>query len=201
MVLPDEIERHITNDFQKNSIESMTADPFNCLFFTCCQPCAIYAQRQEIIELTGEPYVCCGGIWPYCGFEKPAPNRNWLIAEACCCTGLALAGNRVLVQTRLNRRNSDIDNAVKICNECVTCEFWMFRHCMECSKEREIICKAACCVCPCTHCQNGITLAEVKTSKDPYNGPATGLIEELPVHFTNAGLRKPAEAPTQMAPM
>lgn len=199
MVLPDVIERHITKDFEKNTVESVVADPVTCLFYSFCTPCSIYAQRLELLDLTGEPYVCCAGAWPCCGFEKPVQDRTWLLAEACCLSGCAQAGNRLMTQTRLNRRNSEVDNFFKCCHTCVEWEFKLFRLCTECSDEQEKIAKGACCVLPCTHCQNAVSIRETK--KESYEGPSSNLIEELPVHFTSAGLRKPADAPSQMQPM
>jgi hypothetical protein len=201
MVLPETIERHLKEDFDKGAIESIATDPMQCVFYCCCQPCAVYAQRQDMLQITGEPYVCCAGVFPCLGFEKPVTERAWLMAEACCCLGCAQAGNRFMVQTRLNRRNSKLDHLLKIFNEVVSCEFMLLRLCTECSNEREDICKGACCVCPCTHCQNAVVISEYKNGKKTYETPSNDLIEELPVHFTSAGLRKAAEAPVQMQPM
>lgn len=201
MVLPEDIERHITNDFSHGTVASIVSNPGHCCFFWCCAPCAIYAQRQEMLQMTGEPYVCCAGVCPCLGFEKPVEERAWLIAEVCCCPGFALAGNRFMVQTRLNRRNSKLDSCLKIFNEVVTCEFAILRLCFDCSKERENIVKGACCVCSVTHCQNAAEISDFKNGKFAYQPPSPGLVAELPVHFTSAGRPKEANAPVQMQPM
>lgn len=69
-VLPNEIERHITIDFSKGQIAAIVTNPLDCCFFYCCAPCAVYSQRRDLLELTGEPYVCCAGTCPCLGFEK-----------------------------------------------------------------------------------------------------------------------------------
>lgn len=200
MPLTTDVEQHLTGHFNHGPISSVCANPGACCFFYCCTPCSIHAQRKDILAITGEPYVCCGGTWPCCGFDKPRSSSACLIAEVCCMPGMALAANHFLVQTRFNKRNSSLDNCCKIGNVCVTCDFCILRLCCNCSKEAENLVKGATCICPCAHCQNADAISEFKSGKIEYRGPPAALINELPNHFTTVG-RGPAVAPVQMKPM
>jgi hypothetical protein len=199
MPLPTAIERHLTGDFKSGCIPSMFENLGSTCFVICCAQCAIARQRRQILEITGEPYVCCGGTWPCCGFEKPK-GKGCLFLEACLFPHLALAGNRFLVQTRLNKRNDWMDNVCQIGNLCVACEFFILRLCCTCSDERENLVKSAACICACTHCQNAGAIHEINSGQIRYQGPPAGVVSELPQHFTNIG-RVPAVAPVQMKPM
>jgi hypothetical protein len=89
-----------------------------------------------------------------------------------------------MLQTRMNRRYSDIYSLMKVCNACVTFEFWLMRFCMDCSKERENIVKDAHCVRPCAHCQNGILINDYRSGRFHYSGPPSQLLDTLPFDFT-----------------
>ena len=199
MPVPEDINRHLTGHFKHSQAGSCCAKPCNCLFFSCCQPCALYAQRKEVMEITKEPYVCCGGTHPCCGWENPAPE--WCLAlEVCCFPASALAANRFLVQTRFNKKNTGCDSLLRICHICVACEFCCMRCCMNCSKERENLVKAGCGACTCTYCQNAVELSELAEGVQTYQAPSVALINELPVHYSKVGITV-ANAPVQMKPM
>ena len=188
MPLPESIERHLTGEFKHAQLSSWCSVPGECCFFCCCPNCAIYAQRKRMLDITGEPYVCCAGVWPCCGFEQPRDDVC-LIAEACCCASMAMAGNRFMMQTRFNKRNSGcVDSCGKICHICVACECCIARICCDCSKEREDILKSASCVCTNGHCQNSSELDYIQEQNIAYGGPPRGVIQELPRHFQHAGI-------------
>ena len=188
MPLPNSIERHLTGEFKKGQLGACCSVPGECCYFFCCPNCAVYSQRRRLLDITREPYVCCAGTWPCCGFEKPKDD-GCLIVEACCLPGMTIAGNRFMMQTRFNKRNSGcVDSCGKICHICVACECCIARICCECSKEREDILKSASCVCQNAHCQNAAELDLIERQKTPYGGPQRGVIQELPVHFENAGI-------------
>jgi hypothetical protein len=197
MPLTHQVEQHLTGEFSNDPCGSICANPGECCFFYFCAPCAIHAQRKEILKITGEPYVPCGGVCQCFGFEEPCGSSIWLVAEALCCMHWAMGANHFLVQTRLNKRNSWCDNLCKIANCEVTCAFAVARSCFDCSDEAENLLKGAHCICPCAHCQNAIELAEFKSGKSAYAGPPQGVVYELPNHFTHVG-RGPASAPAQM---
>lgn len=200
MPITHDVEQHLTGHFKHGACTSICANLSSCCFFYCCTPCAIYSQRKDILNVTGEPYVCCGGTWPCCGCDKPRSSTACLVCEVCCFPNMALAGNHFLVQTRFNKRNSTLDSMCKIGNLCVSCEFCLLRICCDCSKEAENLVKGGTCICPCAHCQNAGELDEFSSGRVRYNGPPEGVVTELPNHFANVG-RGPATAPVQMKPM
>lgn len=100
--------------------------PISFCYGCCCPCCAIYGQRNEFLDMTGEPYfffngmcVCCKA----CGATQPQDDCKpcCLCCEACCCTGIAGSINRYLIQTRLGRENSDCDDRIMCCTGCVIC--------------------------------------------------------------------------------
>ena len=194
MPLPSDIDRHLTKDFRHSECTSVCLNPVDCCFNTYCAPCSVYMQRRRILDITGEPYVMCGGTCPCCGFEKPRSDC-WLLWEVCCCLGGAVAGNRFLVQTRFNRRNTCFDNCCTICHCCISLEFMLLRCCCDCSKERENLYKAGQCAGLCSHCQNIEAIDEFQ--KSGYIAPLPGLIRELPEHFRQVGFTI-ADAPAQV---
>ena len=199
MPIPADLDAHLTGEFKTGMIGSLCADPATCCFAYCCMPCALYSQRKELLDLTGEPYVMCAGTWPCCGFEKPCPD-NLLCVEACCLAGGAMSGNRFMVHSRLNIKNTSIENLLQVFNLCVTCQFFLLRLCLPCTKEQEDLVKSSCCGCPCMHCQNSVEIDAFRRAGKPYGGPPDALMAALPKHFATIG-RTPAAAPTQMKPM
>lgn len=109
----------------------------------------------------------------------------------------ALAGNRFLMQTRMNKKNTAVDKFFSIFHCCVACECKIARICFECSEERENLVKSMICVCPVSHCQVGAELKDIEHGGSQYAGVSSGLINQLPVHFSNIGI-KAANAPQQM---
>lgn len=199
MPLPKEIDRHLKGEFKHGLCGSIARSPLSCLSFHFCTPCALFTQRRQILGIAGEPYVMCGGLWPCCGFQSPIPDVC-LVCEVCMCPGAALAGNRFLVQTRLDLKNTTVDNCLRVFQCCVTCEFACLRLCCECSQERENLVKSGVCVCPTTHCQNSAALRDFERGSGDYKGPPSSLLKVLPNHFFNAGV-SPAIPPIQMQPL
>lgn len=195
MPLPQDIERHLTGSFTHGSLGSICASPAQCCFFWFCAPCAVYGQRRRILAVTKEPYVCCAGVWPWCGFNEQK-DEACLIPEVICCSGCAMAGNRFMVQTRFNKKNSGMDNVLKVFHSCVGCAFSIGRNCVPCTVEQENICKATCCVCPVTFCQNAAEMDSMLEQGVMYHSPPVGVISELPVHFKAAGFQV-TKAPVQ----
>lgn len=200
MPLPTEIDKQLNGEFAHGCLSSMCLSPYTFCTFVLCQPCSLYTQRKRILYITGEPYVMCGGTYPCCGFETPAPDMC-LVCEVCLCSGMALSGNRFMVQTRFDRKNTGCDNLFSCCQCCVGLEFSCLRLCCDCSKERENIMKFhTCCVLPCTHCQNTFELKEYELGRRTYSAPPQAMIREFPDHFEQVGV-KVAMAPVQMRPM
>mmetsp|Transcript_103512 Transcript_103512/g.163448 ORF Transcript_103512/g.163448 Transcript_103512/m.163448 type:complete len:205 (+) Transcript_103512:67-681(+) len=98
--------------------------PGGCAYGCCCPWCFTYQQRKELLELTGEPYVCCGGICSACScipFLSEPQNENCLIPEVCCCLGMAVSGNRFMLQTRFLKMNDPCDDCIMCCSACLSC--------------------------------------------------------------------------------
>lgn len=200
MPIPADIDAQLTGEFKKGMIAATISDPAGCLFFYCCGPCSVYDQRRTLLSLTGEPYVMCAGTCPCLGFEQPCPE-SLLMVESCCLMGNAMGGNRWMTHSRLNVKNTGLENFCQIFNFCVSCEFCIMRLCCDCSKEREDLVKAACCGCACMHCQNAAEIDAFRKSGKAYPGPPAGLVTALPNHFATVGVTTAAVAPVQMAPM
>mmetsp|Transcript_5225 Transcript_5225/g.6488 ORF Transcript_5225/g.6488 Transcript_5225/m.6488 type:complete len:213 (+) Transcript_5225:115-753(+) len=105
------------------------SDPVTCCIGSACPCCTVWHQRQEILELAKQPYICCGGrfaewgccLCGRCGrsfptLEKPfdAPNLG-LCVEAFCCTPFAIVGNRFLIQDEFDRVNDEWDDCICCC--------------------------------------------------------------------------------------
>eukprot|EP00929_Paragymnodinium_shiwhaense_P107267 TRINITY_DN73357_c0_g1_i1.p1 TRINITY_DN73357_c0_g1~~TRINITY_DN73357_c0_g1_i1.p1 ORF type:complete len:203 (-),score=23.59 TRINITY_DN73357_c0_g1_i1:104-712(-) len=106
-----EISEKLTGEWTASLWSSPCKAPLTFLYSACCPCCMAAQQRNEILELTGEPYVCCGGLFPCGPFGQPqSPSCVWV--EACCCTSLAIGGNRFYVQTRFNKMNTACDDCI-----------------------------------------------------------------------------------------
>lgn len=180
---------------------------FGCGLFCPC--CYAHHQRHKILDITGEPYLCCGGSCPCC--REPCESREpWLTCEVCCCTSPAILTNRFHIQTRFGIQNDSCDNSI--------IEFLVFIRCLtgiaECCCDREIArhlehiehCVNAT-VCGCMLAQQGIELQRIEESlaQEPYQGPSQQIIILLPPQQQQMiqaaqALHMPAGAPPPMAP-
>lgn len=129
-------------------IEMMNAPCHNPLGFLCgffCPCCYAHKQREELLDLTQEPYVCCGGICGCGPCAEPCESRQpWLCLEVTCCSHNAILGNRFMLQTRFDIGNDPCDDKllqVIACINCLACIVEMFgsaesaehaRDCAEC---------------------------------------------------------------------
>ena len=195
MPLPHDIDRHLSGNFRHGLCTSVCLNPCKACTFSCCMPCYLYQQREEILSITGESYKLCGGMFQCCGLDTEMPHIC-LCAEVLWCGIFALSANRFLVQTRLNRRNSSLDNCCTIFHCCTTLQFACLRCCFDCSSESENLAKSASVFYVCTHCQNQAEIDDYRNQRVPFTAPPVGVIQELPVHCANAGYRL-ADAPTQ----
>jgi hypothetical protein len=193
MVLSQEIDDALTGEFATDACGASCCT-MACCIHACCPIFAIVSQRKRILSITGEPYVCCGGTWPFCGFDKPA-NDACLFVEGCCLPVKADAANRFYVQTRFNRKNTGCDNCLRIFHCIPTIECAIARLCCDIPKEKEYLYKAGLVGHPCGHCQQAKELDLIANA--PYTSPPIAMIEILPTHFSNAGVHL-AEAPRQM---
>eukprot|EP00392_Amoebophrya_sp_AT5.2_P006161 g6171.t1 len=122
-----ELNAAMENDWAIGLTEAPCKEPKEFFIGLCCcpgWPCvAVYTQRKELLQVTGEPYVCCGGMFP-CGPCKDPQDESCLFCEsskylpemppqkcrfaplqfceAGCCPYCGIVGNRYLVQTRFS---------------------------------------------------------------------------------------------------
>eukprot|EP00401_Gymnodinium_catenatum_P054964 CAMPEP_0117533816 /NCGR_PEP_ID=MMETSP0784-20121206/40090_1 /TAXON_ID=39447 /ORGANISM="" /LENGTH=201 /DNA_ID=CAMNT_0005330275 /DNA_START=94 /DNA_END=699 /DNA_ORIENTATION=+ len=111
MPLKQEVSQQLTGTWQIGLFETPCRAPISFCYGCCCSCCMVVQQRFEFLDITGEPYVCCGGMFP-CGPLAEPQDRNCMYAEGCCCTGMAVGANRFLVQTRFDKMNT-------ACDECI----------------------------------------------------------------------------------
>mmetsp|Transcript_110367 Transcript_110367/g.276314 ORF Transcript_110367/g.276314 Transcript_110367/m.276314 type:complete len:334 (-) Transcript_110367:429-1430(-) len=178
MPIKTEIAGNFTGKWKVGMFEAPCQSPLQFCYGACCTCCAVYQQRESLLNLTGEPYICCAGLCP-CGPLGQPQDKSCLIVEACCCTGWALSGNRYMIQTRFDRENTP-------CDDCIlwgTCLFvWglnIARCFVDIPDELDFI--ADCLVLSangCMHAQQHIEIEHIK--KQGYNGPNPQIVNILP---------------------
>jgi len=167
-----------TGKWKVGLFQAPCAAPLPFLYGCCCTCCAAYQQRVELLDLTGEPYVCCAGMCP-CGPLGDPQDRGCLIIEACCCPGLALSGNRFMVQTRFDRENTPCDDYILV----FTCLFVYLIEIVRCFCDipDELDMLADCLIMSvngCMHAQQDIEIKDIKRSG--YTGPPRSIVAALP---------------------
>jgi len=111
MPIKQEVADALTGHWQIGLFETPVKAPVSFCYGCCCSCCMTCQQRLEILDVIGEPYVCCGGLFP-CGPLGEQQDRNCIFLETCCCPGLALSANRFLIQTRFDRENTFCDDCL-----------------------------------------------------------------------------------------
>jgi hypothetical protein len=124
-----ELKKDLTGEWEVGLMETPMKYPMICcpvfVTFPCCGA-AFFAcqQRKKILELTGEPYICCGN--GLCGFFKTEKNPKDaemdMLIESCCCTLMAVQTNRFYIQTRFNKKDTECDERLMCIEECL----WTF---------------------------------------------------------------------------
>mmetsp|Transcript_64081 Transcript_64081/g.139390 ORF Transcript_64081/g.139390 Transcript_64081/m.139390 type:complete len:208 (+) Transcript_64081:73-696(+) len=115
MPIKQEVADRLTGHWQIGLFDAPCKDPMWFCYGCFCPCCAVIQQRWEILDVTGEPYICCGGMFAGCMCAGPLADpqdRNCMILEGCCCLGLAISGNRFMVQTRFNKENTACDDCI-----------------------------------------------------------------------------------------
>lgn len=175
------VAQSCTGKWKVEMFQTPCKNPVQFLYGCLCPCCASYQQRDTLLKITGEPYVCFGGLCA-CGPLGEPQDKNCLILESCCCPGLAIDGNRFIVQTRFDKENT-------CCDDCIiwfTCLFsWavMIAQCVGCDVPEELDLLADCLIMTvngCMHAQQDIEIREIQ--KNGYNGPPQALMMALPPH-------------------
>jgi len=169
----------------------------------CC--CAIGQQRMELLDVTGEPYVCCAGIasMPCCPCPDNMPAIPCVWVEAFCCPQMALSANRFIIQSRFGLQNTSCDDCLfnamgcwlacaktVVCLPC-SCGLDCLRE--NCGLDLPCSCDDFCAenANECTELANCLILlmngcmfaqqqAEINKIRGNYNGPSPQMIELLP---------------------
>mmetsp|Transcript_13339 Transcript_13339/g.30420 ORF Transcript_13339/g.30420 Transcript_13339/m.30420 type:complete len:204 (+) Transcript_13339:91-702(+) len=174
-----EVSQQLTGHWKVGLFETPCKAPVPFLLGCCCS-CCFYAaqQRHQILDITGEQYVCCGGMCP-CGPLGEPQARECAYLEGCCCNGLAVAGNRFMMQTRFDKMNT-------ACDDCIlwfTCLASWVVCILQCFIEvpDEITFMVDCLVMTVNGCmlaQHAVEIEEIK--KNGYAGPPSSIVGMLP---------------------
>mmetsp|Transcript_108341 Transcript_108341/g.263329 ORF Transcript_108341/g.263329 Transcript_108341/m.263329 type:complete len:283 (-) Transcript_108341:41-889(-) len=175
-----------------------------------CPCCFAYQQRNKILDITGEPYVCCGGSCICC--QQTCDGREpWLCLEACCCTSPAILANRYMIQTRFDVQNDPCDETILG----LTAFINMLADCAEICMDREsarhlehVMHLINACICSCMLTQQHAELQRVEEAvqAQPYAGPPQYIFVALPPEQQGMvsaaqALRIPGQPPVQQPPM
>lgn len=179
MPIKEQVTQSFTGEWQIGLFETPCKAPVNFCLGCVCTCCMAGKQRGDILDITGEPYICCGGLCP-CGPLGEPQDRNCMWLEACCCTGMAISGNRFLIQTRFDRRNTACDDcllwSVCIASWCV-CLSKMF--CDDLIPEEVENC-VDCLIMIVDGCMLGQQQREIEyIQKTGYNGPPQHVLSAL----------------------
>lgn len=178
MPLKQELVQACTGHWKTEMFEAPLQAPVSCLYGCCCICCASYQQRTELLDLTGEPYVCCAGLCP-CGPLGEPQDRACLALEVCCCPGLALSANRFMVQTRFDKENTACDDCIITFTCLFVCALDIARCCIDIPHELDFL--ADCLVMSvqgCMHAQQQIEINEIK--KNGYHGMNPLIMQSMP---------------------
>eukprot|EP00933_Yihiella_yeosuensis_P057926 TRINITY_DN5804_c0_g2_i1.p1 TRINITY_DN5804_c0_g2~~TRINITY_DN5804_c0_g2_i1.p1 ORF type:complete len:250 (-),score=34.80 TRINITY_DN5804_c0_g2_i1:272-1021(-) len=178
MPIKQEVSQAYTGHWKVGLFESPCHAPHCCLYGCLCIQCAACQQRTELLDFTGEPYICCAGLFP-CGPLGEPQDRMCLALEVCCCPGLALNANRWMVQTRFDKENTPCDDCL-IIGTCLCAWGVMIAKCfVDVPDELEMA--ADCLVMSvqgCMHAQQHVEIEEVK--KTGYHGVNSTIMNALP---------------------
>lgn len=178
MPVRQELVTVCTGTWKVGLFEAPVQAPAQCLYGCCCICCASYQQRTELLDLTGEPYVCFAGLCP-CGPLAQPMDRNCLFLESCCCPGMALSGNRFMIQTRFDKMNTACDDFLIT----FTCLFYFIIQIAQCfcdvPDELEVCAECLIMIVDgCMHAQQHIELQEIKQTG--YLGPPPSIVAAMP---------------------
>lgn len=128
MPVNEKLSQYLTGKWQIGLWEAPVQAPIHFAYGCLCGCCMAATQRLDILEVIGEPYVCCGGMFP-CGPLADECDLSWVWLEACCFPCCAITGNRFLIQTRFNRQNTKCDEMLLWCACCFRYSLCCFQCC------------------------------------------------------------------------
>mmetsp|Transcript_19147 Transcript_19147/g.45118 ORF Transcript_19147/g.45118 Transcript_19147/m.45118 type:complete len:355 (-) Transcript_19147:53-1117(-) len=197
MPIKQEIVDRLTGEWQVGLFEVPCKAPVSFCYGCICSCCMTCQQRNEILDVIGEPYVCCGGIFP-CGPLGEPQDRNCIYLEACCCPGMALAGNRFLIQTRFNRMNTACDDCL-LWSVCLASWAICILQLVGCDVPEEIENLVDCAQMTVTGCMLGQQQVELDYIKRTggYTGPSPQIMAAMTSY--QQGLMQQAKPPQQQS--
>lgn len=177
-----EVAKLLTNEWQVGLFQTCCQDPKTVVFSCMCAPCAAYSQRKDLMELTREPYVFAGGMLGCGCCSKPCSDK-WLCFEALCCLQFAISGNRFIIQTRFDRRNTCYDSLIIVFTSVTACISSYLIACCADAKQYEglehCVDVLVCAVQGCMLTQQEVEIKHLKTLG--YNGAGSHCLRLLPV--------------------
>jgi len=181
MPVEEGINNVLGGEFEVPMMETPCKEPVQFCFGCFCPMCAAYWQREQLLEVTGEEYFCCGGACPYCGLNQPQSKVPCLCLESFCCTWLAISANRYMVQTRFGKRNTPFDSFIIT----LTVFFSWFVAIAECFVDlpqeihmaKDMLIAV---VQGCMHAQNYHEIEKIK--KGGYRKPESYVVQAFPPH-------------------
>lgn len=205
-----EINDYLTEKWAFNMLDAPVQVPMLCLKGVCCTCCFAYEQRTELLDITGEPYVCCGGTCPCGPLGKPCPAdqaKAWLGVEAVCCTFQAVTANRYMVQTRFGRMNDPCDDMLlaytaMINTAAILAECFCDREDADNLRLMADIVNCSVCACMLAQQQNEIgIIQEQLAAKGGYKGPGREVMGLLPPEQQKMVTTSKQEPPGQYGAM
>lgn len=184
MPMKPEINNVLRGVWQHEMMNAPMQDPLHWCYGLWCPCCFSYQQRHKVLDITGEPYICCGGVMPCCA--QPCDSRDpWLCLEACCCVHTSILSNRFVIQTRFDIANDPCDETLLQIMMCLN----IIADFAQCCCDRETAENARClsdlvnaCVCSCMLTQQNLELQRIEQALtvQPYAGPPPYIFAVLP---------------------
>lgn len=179
MPIKQEVTEALQGEWQVGLFETPCKAPLPFCLGCICTCCMAAQQRHQILDVIGEPYVCCGGLFP-CGPLGEPQDRNCVYAEACCCTGLSISANRFLIQTRFDRMNTACDDCI-LWSVCLASWAVCLLQCVGVDVPEEIENLVDCAIITVDGCMLGQQQVEIEhVEKSGYAGPPAHLIGMMP---------------------
>jgi len=186
MPMKPDVNAVLSGQWQVEMMKTPTEKPATCCYGFWCPCCFAYQQREKLLEMTQEPYVCCAGLSPCGPCGEPGENKNpWLCLETCCCTNTAIIANRFMLQTRFNIQNDSCDETllgIIACLNCLSIIISIFgdrRTADSCEQLTECV-NASVCACMLTQQDIQIKAIEETFKTQPYGGMPPHVLMALP---------------------
>jgi len=179
-----DVKDALTGSWKIEMLKAPCSAPGRWCYGCCCPCCFAQSQRTELLEITGEPYICCAGLCPCGPCGKPCSSpQPWLCCEACCCTTMAVSGNRFMLQTRFNIANDPCDDRLITCMLCCECLACLARAFVDGDTANAITMIAdmvSATVISCMLTQQQVEIINIKEQGTPYQGIPQHIVEALP---------------------